>query len=807
MSPTGIAASQLRQLIFYHLDNDMLDNANFLAGRLHALEPRNPDSSHLLALTYLRKHRNKAAYDAAQKYGSNGRHLGCAYVFAQACLALERNVEGTSALEKARSHWQGKSSWGKTSETSRRHLPDAPAVQTLLAKLWQAHGDLRKAADCYVEAHKANPFIWSSFEGLCDIGADLDVDKMFRHTEGMGYSGKAAAPSEVYQDQPRVVSRPLASQPNFINANILTPSSDPFNNNRPMHAESGFVLPKVPSKQRIASEWDTPTVNSSGDTEHEDTAMSDPLGQDLERQERLAVGPRHARVASSMIAPDRARHGARGVAAVVSHSTAGPPIPSGRTTAAGAHKRTVSGAPTQSSMASGDSSGPPRRSNRLFGQGPATKSGRSAVELVSSVLTRTDREVRPARAATGTKGRSTVGRVVSGNRTIKPPDPSEKDKDNIRRAPSRNSEKSVGPPASHVVASTVQLRQVNVSSIDQQAEQEALGGLLKSLKQLAIGRYAASNYDLSHAIASFDALPTSQRETPWVLAQLGKAHYEAADYREAEVCFTKLMKLQPSRIEDMEVFSTVLWHLKKDSTLAWLCHTLRDQHYNAPETWCAVGNSFSLAREHDHAISAFKRATQMSPNFAYAWTLMGHEYIANEEFDAALSAFRKSVAADKRAYGGWYGLGRSFERMGKLEEAERHYRIAASINPSNSTLLVCIGVIYEKLHKKENALDCYTRALVLTPGSALARFKKARVLMHMRDFPSALEELEFLKGVAPDEANVWFLLGKCLKGLGARGEALKAFTTALNLDVKASQFIKEAMESLEDDEDMESEED
>ncbi|OQN96377.1 hypothetical protein B0A48_17629 [Cryoendolithus antarcticus] len=807
MSPTGIAASQLRQLIFYHLDNDMLDNANFLAGRLHALEPRNPDSSHLLALSYLRKYRNMAAYDAAQKYGSNGRHLGCAFVFAQACLALERNLEGTAALEKARSHWQGKSSWGKTSETSRRHLPDAPAVQTLLAKLWQAHGDLRKAADCYVEAHKANAFIWSAFEGLCDVGADLDVEKMFRPTVGMGHSGKAVAPSEVYQDQPRVVSRPLASQPSFINANILTPSSDPFNNNRPMHAESGFVLPKVPSKQRIASEWDTPTVNSSGDLEHEDAAMSDPLGQDLERQERLAVGPRHARVASSMAAPDRVRHRARGVATVDSHSTAGPPNPSGRTTAAGTHKRTFSGAPTQSSMASEDSSGPPRRSNRLFGQGPAIKSGRPAVELVSSVLMRTDRDVRPARAATGTKGRSTVGRVVSGNRTIKPPDPSEKDKDNTRRAPSRNREKSVGPASSHVVASTVQVRQVNVPSMDQQAEQEALGGLLKSLKQLAIGRYAASNYDLPHAISSFDSLPASQRETPWVLAQLGRAHYEAADYREAKVCFTKLMKLQPSRIEDMEVFSTVLWHLKKNSTLAWLCHTLRDQHYNAPETWCAVGNSFSLAREHDHAISAFKRATQISPNFAYAWTLMGHEYIANEEFDAGLSAFRKSVAADKRAYGGWYGLGRSFERMGKLEEAERHYRIAASINPSNSTLLVCIGVIYEKLHKKENALDCYTRALVLTPASALARFKKARVLMHMRDFPSALDELEILKGVAPDEANVWFLLGKCLKGLGARGEALKAFTTALNLDVKASQFIKEAMESLEDDEDMESEED
>ncbi len=80
----------------------MLDAANFLAGRLHALEPRNPDSSHLLALTYLRLRRFKAAYDFSQKFGASGRHLGCAYTFAQACLELGRHTEGCAALEKAK---------------------------------------------------------------------------------------------------------------------------------------------------------------------------------------------------------------------------------------------------------------------------------------------------------------------------------------------------------------------------------------------------------------------------------------------------------------------------------------------------------------------------------------------------------------------------------------------------------------------------------------------------------------------------------------------------------------------------------
>jgi len=227
------------------------------------------------------------------------------------------------------------------------------------------------------------------------------------------------------------------------------------------------------------------------------------------------------------------------------------------------------------------------------------------------------------------------------------------------------------------------------------AEQDvaALEALLSSFRSLGIAYHALSRYEVATAIDAFKALPVAHRETPWVLAQLGKAHYEAADYAAAESCFARLMKIQPSRIEDTEVYSNVLWQLKKPVQLAFLSHTLRDLDFNAPQTWCALGNAFSLSREHEQAISCFKRATQVDPRFSYAWTLMGHELLTNEEFDAALASFRKGIGNERRAYGAWYGLGKCYERMGKWEEAERHYRVAASINPSNSVLAVCVGVV------------------------------------------------------------------------------------------------------------------
>jgi len=79
--------------------------------------------------------------------------------------------------------------------------------------------------------------------------------------------------------------------------------------------------------------------------------------------------------------------------------------------------------------------------------------------------------------------------------------------------------------------------------------------------------------------------------------------------------------------------------------------------------------------------------------------------------------------------------------------------------------------------------------------------------MQLSEYQAARSELEQLKDLAPEEANVFFLLGKCYKGLGVRSEAVKAFTIAMNLDAKAAAHIKEAMETLSDNEEMDQDSD
>lgn len=116
----------------------------------------------------------------------------------------------------------------------------------------------------------------------------------------------------------------------------------------------------------------------------------------------------------------------------------------------------------------------------------------------------------------------------------------------------------------------------------------------------------------------------------------------------------------------------------------------------APETWCVVGNCFSLQKEHETALKLFRRAIQLDPHFTYAHTLSGHEYVANDELEKATSSFRDALRADDRHYNAWYGLGMVYYRQQQFSMAQYHFERAIEINPQNSVLHAFVGMVRDR---------------------------------------------------------------------------------------------------------------
>jgi anaphase-promoting complex subunit 3 len=797
MSPANpYVAQQLRQLIYYHLDCNLLRNALFFAGRLQAYEPRASEAAYLLSLCHLKLGQFKAAYDTSKNAGSRGTHLGCSYVYAQACLALERYSEGITALERSKTLWTPRNNWNKHTETRRHHLPDASAAYCLMGKLAHAYGDTNRAIECYQEALKLNSFMWDAFLALCDLGANVRIPNVFKITPAMMSIFEDGTNDEtslgVLEDTP-----PLDSLPSKHTKTELPAKDDPFNPStirangttrtnitksalfEKLNGSTNMVTPIVSAGKSFGLDTptDVPTQWGSNTTSATDSGAIEPplaparkpralagLGLDVvEEPPRIRPKYSHMKSQTSGESDD--------LGDTISSFTSN--ISSGITD----RKRTNSGQVAQTSSRTienpivNDPMAPQRRSVRLFNQIRPHSS--KLASSTGSFGTKDGRELKKAKAI-GTKGRSinmsTVGRVVSGNR--KPTDPMDIDTKEVRPSTSHVS----APPEPKPVS-------------DKMRRYEALQVLLDLFTKLGSGYFALSHYQCEEALKIFNSIPLSQRESPWVLSKIGRCMFEQANWSEAEKQFQRIRSMAPSTIEDMEIYSSVLWQMKTEVDLAFLAHEVLDIDRLSPQAWCAVGNSFSLQREHDQAIKCFKRATQLDPKFAYAWTLQGHEHVANEEYDKALAAYRSGIAAEKRHYNAWWGLGKVYEHQGKFLQAETHYRTASLINPTNAVLVFSIGKVLETVKNPKAALVMYARSLDLDPKSAQPRFRKAVVLLGLGLAEESYKDLAILNDTSPDDANVHFWTGKCLRVLKRSSEAVKSFTIALNLDPKVCNSI------------------
>lgn len=282
---------------------------------------------------------------------------------------------------------------------------------------------------------------------------------------------------------------------------------------------------------------------------------------------------------------------------------------------------------------------------------------------------------------------------------------------------------------------------------------------------------------------------------PWCQAQLGKLHFEIVNYDMSLTYFTNLRRLQPTRLKDLEIFSTLLWHLEDKVKLSNLSSELLEMYPNSPETWCILGNYFSLQKNHDQSIKALEKSTHLDPRFAYAYTLLGHEFANNESFDIAKTYYRKALACDPQHYNAYYGLGSCASQLGKFEEALLYFEKARMINPVNVVLICCCGTELEKLKHNEMALKYYEMACKLGPKSVLAKYRRAELLFTMNRYSVALGQFEELIKLDSENPNLHFMLGKILQALGRKKDAIREYTIALHLDPKGNQFVIDALES------------
>ena len=162
-----------------------------------------------------------------------------------------------------------------------------------------------------------------------------------------------------------------------------------------------------------------------------------------------------------------------------------------------------------------------------------------------------------------------------------------------------------------------------------------------------------SRYDYPGVLRGVLALSVDQQHSPRALCYLGVNYFQNLEYVKAANAFAAVRDMSPCYTANMDIYSTVLWHLHHPTELSFLAQEMMAVSPLLPQAWIAVGNVFSHLEDHTNALRAFKRAIQSDPSWTYAYTLAGHESVTLEEWEAAIGFFRDAVRREPRHYTAW----------------------------------------------------------------------------------------------------------------------------------------------------------
>jgi len=206
----------------------------------------------------------------------------------------------------------------------------------------------------------------------------------------------------------------------------------------------------------------------------------------------------------------------------------------------------------------------------------------------------------------------------------------------------------------------------------------------------------------------------------WIMSLRANVLYHLHDFPAAGQQFEKIFKIDPCRIDDIDVYSNILYVTENSQTLSRLAHEFLALDKDRPEVCCLVGNHYSLRAEHEKAIRYFRRATQLDRTYLSAWTLMGHEYVEMKNSHAAIEAYRRAVDVNRKDYRAWYGLGQAYELLNMHQYALHYYQHATALRPYDVRLWQAQGASYQEMGRLREAIVCLKRALLGADANEIA---------------------------------------------------------------------------------------
>lgn len=123
---------------------------------------------------------------------------------------------------------------------------------------------------------------------------------------------------------------------------------------------------------------------------------------------------------------------------------------------------------------------------------------------------------------------------------------------------------------------------------------------------------------------------------------------------------------------------------------------------------------------------------------AHRWFELASQWdVDPAQWDRAVDAYQRATTLDPRHGAAWNNLGLLHHRLGRYEDARRHYEVALAADSTCAEAAYNLGSLHDDLADLPQAVIWYRRALEVRPDYADAHFNLASALERRGDIAAA----------------------------------------------------------------------
>lgn len=208
---------------------------------------------------------------------------------------------------------------------------------------------------------------------------------------------------------------------------------------------------------------------------------------------------------------------------------------------------------------------------------------------------------------------------------------------------------------------------------------------------------------------------------------------------------------------------------------------MKDNEYTLTQEYNHQGLVLYSKDEYEEAKVYFQKAIDEDPRYVESYINMAQVFIVLDQFDEAKSYLNKALLLDKKYAIVYFHLGNIELLLNNTEGARTYYNKAISLGYDNTQIYINLAVDAEERGDVETALNYYNRAIAIDKFNALAKARKAQILIALKRLPEALSVSDSLLETNPDVFEGYHYKFAILTEMNKWDEAETVLNRALEL--------------------------